>query len=374
LGDDPDLLIQGSGGKSRAKQWKLRSSCQSVGHGAWRVDLLVVQGVRIHELHQHLPTGRELVAELLIKTHALNTLEEAASVAPSAVSAFPRQPYMRSNGCRISTTMRREIPGPLIGVVSEIVARRESHATLDSLFMYAGAPGEPPEMSKQSKAQEWLRRTNREKSVDPLGVLGRVLENYMETVVDPSDPRAESFDHDKEKLVALLSQFELQYVRGGKVTGALAAPSRTLEELIRDRDLASINEEFDRALSNVATNHREAVSAASNILEAVCKVYIEDEALPPPTKLDLPSVWNVVRKHLGFDPAAVQDRDLQQILTGLSAVVSGIGALRTHASSAHGSGRRPYKLQARHARLAVHAAHTLALFVLETWDLRRQPA
>lgn len=53
------------------------------------------------------------------------------------------------------------------------------------------------------------------------------------------------------------------------------------------------------------------------------------------------------------------------------AVVSGIGALRTHASSAHGAGKRGYKLEPRHARLAVHSAHTLALFILESWEKKR---
>ncbi|WP_431061192.1 abortive infection family protein [Pseudomonas abietaniphila] len=42
--------------------------------------------------------------------------------------------------------------------------------------------------------------------------------------------------------------------------------------------------------------------------------------------------------------------------------------VRTHASSAHGAGKRPYKLKPRHARLAIHAAHTISAFVIETWD------
>jgi hypothetical protein len=55
--------------------------------------------------------------------------------------------------------MRRTIPSTLIAVCAEIVSRRESHATLDSLFMYAGASGDPPAASKQAKALEWLRKT-----------------------------------------------------------------------------------------------------------------------------------------------------------------------------------------------------------------------
>lgn len=87
-----------------------------------------------------------------------------------------------------------------------------------------------------------------------------------------------------------------------------------------------------------------------------------------PAKQELQSVWNVVRKALGFDPSHIEDRDLQSILSDAISVVHGIGSLRTHASSAHGSGRKSYRLEPRHARLAVHEAHTLTPFILESWE------
>lgn len=89
-----------------------------------------------------------------------------------------------------------------------------------------------------------------------------------------------------------------------------------------------------------------------------------------PSKQDLKPIWTIVRKHLGFDPSRIEDQDLQTVLSGLISVVEGIGALRTHASSAHGPGRKIYKLEPRHARLAIHAAHTVTLFALETWKKR----
>jgi hypothetical protein len=59
-------------------------------------------------------------------------------------------------------------------------------------------------------------------------------------------------------------------------------------------------------------------------------------------------------------------------LQGLASIVAGVGSARTHGGSAHGQGRGAYTVQARRARLAAHAAHTLALFVLETWGARRR--
>lgn len=90
-----------------------------------------------------------------------------------------------------------------------------------------------------------------------------------------------------------------------------------------------------------------------------------------PKRQDLRSVWDVVRRDLGFDPSKVEEQDLKEILSGMFSAVNGISALRTHASSAHGAGRKRYRLEARHARLAVHAAHTLVVFVIESWDRRK---
>jgi len=59
--------------------------------------------------------------------------------------------------------MRQLIPAAVISVVADIASDRETHAALDSLFMYAGAPGDPPPESKQAKALALLRRVNKDK-------------------------------------------------------------------------------------------------------------------------------------------------------------------------------------------------------------------
>lgn len=265
--------------------------------------------------------------------------------------------------------MHQEIPAAVLALTAELSSERETHATLDSLFTYAGAPGDPPEGSKHAKALAWLRRANKD-AQDPLRVLGRILEGYMDEVLDPESRWDKERIEKRQKIVKALAEAELQYIKGGKVTGAMGTPTRTLSEFIRERDLDSIDQEFQRAVQNSTSSPREAVSAASNILESVCKVIIADENLPSPAKQDLQSLWGVVRKHLGMDPSKVEDQDLQQILSGLISVAHGIGALRTHASSAHGAGKASYKLEPRHAHLAIHSAHTLCLFVLESWHKR----
>jgi hypothetical protein len=134
----------------------------------------------------------------------------------------------------------------------------------------------------------------------------------------------------------------------------------------------AIEAEFTRALEHIQKEPRESVSAACNILESVCKIYIADEGLPSPAKQDLQGVWKVVKDNLGMDPQRLEDNDLRRILTGLFSIVDGIGAFRTHASTAHGAGRKTYNVRPRHARLAINAAHSLVLYLIESWDERKK--
>jgi hypothetical protein len=268
--------------------------------------------------------------------------------------------------------MRRDIPGAVLAICAEITSGMETHASLDGLYIYAGASGDPPLGSKHVKALAWLRATNKDPASDPLKVLGKIIEPIMDKPDEPSDRWDEYRAKAKVRLGIALADSQLKYVAGGVVIPAgMGTPTKALSDFIRAKDYAAIELEFQRALENVEAKPREAVSAASNILESVCRVVIEDEGLAMPAKEDLQGLWNAVRKHLGMDPGVLQDKDLQQILSGLISVVHGIGALRTHASSAHGAGRKVYKLEPRHARLAIHSAHTIALFVLESWQRKQ---
>jgi len=44
--------------------------------------------------------------------------------------------------------MRKPIPAPVVAAVTEMLSQRTTHASLDNLFMHAGAPGESPEGNK----------------------------------------------------------------------------------------------------------------------------------------------------------------------------------------------------------------------------------
>lgn len=260
------------------------------------------------------------------------------------------------------------LPSPVLQVVSDILAQHYySHRSLNTLFAEAGAPGEPPIGTCQQKCYRWLQRADEDQSVDAFAVLGGVLLRFMDQEL-PEGLQREA----QKRIDAILRRNGLSYLPGGKIVKAgVGSPSRSLDAIIRDRDLLALQTEFDRAVSSVESDPPSALTAACAILESLCKVYIADEGLPMPEKQTIKPLWAVVQKSLGLDPKAIEDEDSARVLGGLASVVDGLGSWRTHTGSAHGRGRKAYKVQPRHARLAVHAAHTLVTFLVETWDDRK---
>ncbi|GAA4813388.1 hypothetical protein GCM10011365_25930 [Marinicella pacifica] len=174
--------------------------------------------------------------------------------------------------------MSKEIPAPVIAVLAEHLPSIETHASLDNLFFHADAPGNPPEGSKTLKIQSWLRKINRDAEA-PLKILGKLIECYMEIPKQDEEdkslfgysmpnPRKEL----KIKLQSILNRCNLCYIDGGIVSDGSSATSKSLAELIKSRDIPSIESEFNRSLENVNSEPREAVSAACNILESIFKV------------------------------------------------------------------------------------------------------
>jgi hypothetical protein len=265
----------------------------------------------------------------------------------------------------------KPLPVPVCSIVGDVLGNFiYHHKTLERLFYQAGAAGEVPPGSCVVKCQEWLKRMHNDVA-DPTAVLGKVLEEFME--VDRSYGGSEP--DPRKKITDVLGRFGLSYHTGGLILGAAnALPTKSLKQVLQARDLAGVDQEFERALANVEKDPPAAITAACSILESLFKVYIEDNDIEMPSDQSLKPLWRTASKHLGLDPSAIEDDDVKKVLSGLNSVVDGIGSLRTHTGSAHGRGRRPYQLQARHARLAIHSSHTLVGFFIETWDQRKREA
>ena len=178
---------------------------------------------------------------------------------------------------------------------------------------------------------------------------------------------------EQKRLRKVLAKNGLTYQINGLILKSGASPSsKTLSEILRSGDFVSIDAEFERALSSVEADPPAGITAASSLIEAICKTYIEDHNLQLPKKQNIRDLWRVVRDDLGFNPDSIADDDLKRILSGLSSIIDGVGSLRTHAGSAHGRGPNSPVVGAREARLAINAAHSLSVFIMEVWTSKSQ--
>lgn len=270
--------------------------------------------------------------------------------------------------------MRQKIPNPVVAVVADVLGEHYyNHGKLNTLFMEAGAPGTPPEGNCVQKCLSWLNRVNTDTEVDPLEVLGGVLLQLMETGSGGVYCGEEQPQERQERIRNVLARFGLSYQNGGIIlAGGDAPPVLDLNDKLRRGDFPALEIEFKRALSSLETDPPAAVTAACSILEALFKVILEEKGAVMPTKQTIKPLWSVVQDTLGLSPSTVVDDDIRRILSGLTSIVDGIGALRTHAGSAHGHGSQAHKLVPNQARLTVHAAHTLCIFVIETWEIYKK--
>jgi len=268
--------------------------------------------------------------------------------------------------------MSNKIPNSVIGAVSSVIAAHYySHSTLDSLFLESGAPGDVPEGNCEKKCAAWLRRCNEDPSIDALGVLGRVIQAFMDREVDRWPDLADG----QQRIRDALARSQLGYQLNGYVTLAGASPAaKTLADYLRAGDFASVDAEFARAVGQLNRDPHAAITAACSIIEAICKTCLETLGVELPTSQTVVPLWRAVQPHFGLNINQTLSDDQKRILQGLASVVDGIGAYRTHIGSAHGRGVNPPPIDVSEARLAVNAAHTLVAFIMERWQAKAKAA
>jgi hypothetical protein len=266
-----------------------------------------------------------------------------------------------------------KIPNSVIGAVSSVLAEYYySHTKLNSLFMEAGAPGDIPLGNCEIKCAAWLRRCNDDPSVDPLRILGFIVQYYMDS---PQLNDMQTVVEGRQRINDALNKNQLSYQLNGYISLAGASiAARTLADFLRAGDYASIDAEFSRALAQLDRDPHAAITAACAIVEAICKHCLETLGQELPAQQTVVPLWKAVQPHLGLSMDKALNDDQRQMLQGLASVVHGIGAFRTHIGSAHGRGLSPPPISVAEARLAVNAAHTLVTFIMELWQAKLRQA
>lgn len=140
-----------------------------------------------------------------------------------------------------------------------------------------------------------------------------------------------------------------------------------LEEVLDRLSLQRSLEDFNRAMRQIDHDPEAAIASANSTLESIAKAILDRTGTPYPTNQETPALVKEALKVLRLSPEGQADPELKRVVGGLVNAAAGIGVLRTRFSAAHGQTDSLPRLSAWHARLAVNAAASVGLFLVEVW-------
>lgn len=130
----------------------------------------------------------------------------------------------------------------------------------------------------------------------------------------------------------------------------------------------SIHEYWQKSLERVQSDPEGAITSARTLVETVCKHILDGKGVSFKEDGDLQKLYKQTASELNLSPDQHGEDIFKQILSGSANVVNGLAGLRNAFGDAHGKGKRYLKPSARHAKLAVGFAGTLAMFLIETYE------
>lgn len=137
-----------------------------------------------------------------------------------------------------------------------------------------------------------------------------------------------------------------------------------------------VTQQINLMESSIENSPHISIGLAKELIETCCKSIFDERSESYEKNWDLPKLMKETTKLLKLTPNDIPNEtraasSIKQILGSLSSVVQGIAEVRNEYGSGHGKDDNFKGLQPRHAKLAVGAASTLAIYLLETHELRK---
>ena len=136
-------------------------------------------------------------------------------------------------------------------------------------------------------------------------------------------------------------------------------------------DESGVHHAWQKALDRRATDPEGAITAAKTLLETVCKHIIDEAGASYGENVDLPKLYSTAAESLNLAPSQHTEKVFKSILGNCQSIVGNLAGLRNRLGDSHGQGKRYVKPQARHAELAVNLAGSMAMFLVSTWNVRK---
>jgi hypothetical protein len=134
-----------------------------------------------------------------------------------------------------------------------------------------------------------------------------------------------------------------------------------------------IAQQIRRLQEAAAADPELAIGTAKEFLESICKTILTERGTPPPRNEDLPVLVRSTVKSLEIVPPELAgepqlEKTITVLLNNLSSIGHQLAELRNQFGTGHGRSTVHVGLPARHAKLAIGAAATLAVFLYESHE------
>jgi hypothetical protein len=151
---------------------------------------------------------------------------------------------------------------------------------------------------------------------------------------------------------------------------------KTLKEAFSDGSPTYIARQITRMESNIDSDPDLAIGTAKELIETVCRTILAQRSIEAPVTLELAQLVKLTSKELKLTPSDIGDEEaasdsIRRLLGNLGTITQSLAELRNRFGTGHGKAADSRGLQPRHAKLAVGAASTLALFLHETSQAQR---
>lgn len=158
----------------------------------------------------------------------------------------------------------------------------------------------------------------------------------------------------------------------GRNIGATALPGMAAaKSVLSGTDLVYVGQQITRMEAAVNNDPSLAIGTAKELIESCCKTILSERDVAINNSDDLPKLVKATVKELRLTPKDIPNEakaadSIKKLLSNLATVASGVAELRNKYGTGHGKEGDAKGLTPRHAKLAVGAASTLAVFLIET--------
>ncbi len=163
----------------------------------------------------------------------------------------------------------------------------------------------------------------------------------------------------------------------GRFVGIIGTPALSAaRETLAGTDPGYVAQQITRMDAAVLNDPGLAIGTAKELVETCCKTILTDRGVAFSKNADIPELVKLTSKELELTPADIPEKakasdTIKRLLSNLATITQGVAELRNHYGTGHGKAAGAKGLQPRHAKLAVGAASTLAVFLAETHNDRR---